>query len=333
MGFQFMNNYRGIAILMVMLAHSISTVKSIKPLETNIVSLVDLHMDNCTLLFVAVAGYFFSVLSSNYSYLPFLKNKFKAVVCPYFFISIPMITLYIFNFKHNHRWIDLNWFHESLDPLSQYLLLMLTGAHLGPLWFVPMIIIFYVVSPIFIFIQNNRSLLVSFIFSLGIAVYLGRPGLNENTFHSFAYFLPAFFLGMLLSEKKNWYECISKYSDLLLLSYVVLVSAIYLNIEVNSSIDLFIKLTLAFLMFAFLFKRLNYKVPWLDLFARLSFYLFFIHGYFTGLARMIFRKSTFEVEEVSAFILVFIYIVFMSLSSYVVCKLILKDKTKIILGA
>ena len=333
MGFQFMNNYRGIAILMVILAHSISVLGSMNPVESIGISLLNLHMDNCTLLFVTVAGYFFSVLSSNYSYIPFLKNKFKAVVVPYFFVSIPMIILYIFDLKHNHRWVDLEWFHSSLDPVSQYVFLMMTGAHLGPLWFVPMIVIFYVASPAFIFIQRNKGLMAAFLLSLIFGAYVGRPEFNENAFHSFAYFLPAFFLGMLLSERKSLYESIMKYSEILIFIYAILISILYINIEINTSVDLFIKLLLAFLILALCRKRINHKIVWLDLFARLSFYLFFVHGYFTGLARIAFRETGIQFEEYSALLFVFMYTVLVSLAGYVVCKLILKDQTKFVLGA
>ena len=333
MGFQFMNNYRGIAILMVLLAHAISVLRSMKPVESEGILLLNLHMDNCTLIFVTVAGFFFSILSVNYSYIPFLKNKFKAVIVPYFIISIPMVILYILNLKQQHRWIDLEWFHSSLDPVSQYVFLMITGAHLGPLWFVPMIVIFYAVSPVFIVIKNNNVVVPAFLLSLALGAFLSRPALNDNALHSFAYFLPAFFLGMLLAEKKYLYESIMKYSEALLTLYIVIVSVLYMNIEINTSVDLFIKLSLAFIVMALCRKCMNYKIVWLDLFARLSFYLFFIHGYFTGVARITFRETSVELEEYFALIFVFIYIIFMSLAAYVVCKLFLKEQTKYFLGA
>lgn len=333
MGFQFMNNYRGIAILMVMLAHAISVLSSMADINSVGISILGSHMDNCTIIFVTVAGYFFSVLSVDYNYHAFLKSKFKSVIVPYAFISLPMVVLYIFKLKQGHRWIDLGWFHSSLDPVSQYFFLMMTGAHLGPLWFVPMIAIFYVISPIFIAIKKNNGLVPAFFLGLALGAYLGRPAFNDNALHSFAYFLPAFFLGMLLSERKYLYESIMKYTEIIFILYVVLISALYMNIEINTSVDLFIKLLLAFIMMAMCRKRMNHKIVWLDLFARLSFYLFFIHGYFTGILRKVFRSADIQLDEYTTLVFVFAYIISMSILTYVACKLVFKEKTKILLGA
>lgn len=330
MSFQFMNNFRGIAILMVILAHSMSVFPTI---DTFGLGLLNSHMDNCTILFIAIAGYLFSVLSNNYSYLPFLKGKFKSVIVPYIFISIPAILLYILKLKNNHAWIDLEWFHSSLSPVGQYMYLMVTGAHLGPLWFVPMIVIFYVLSPLLILIQRKGALFIAFFVSLLLAMYFGRPLFNDNALGSFVFFLPSYFFGMLLAEKKWLYEAAVKNNELLLLLYVVLVSAVYMMIEINSSIDLCIKLLLTILLLAFCKKRVNHKVIWLDLFARLSFYLFFIHGYFTGILRITFRQTGIQPDEYVALVCIFVFIVFMSLSVYGVCKLVLKDRTKFVLGA
>lgn len=325
-----MNNFRGIAILMVILAHSMSAIPVI---DTFGIGLLNLHIDNCTILFVAIAGYLFSVLSNNFSYLPFLKNKFKSVIIPYIFISVPAILLYVLQIKNNHGWIDLEWFHSSLSPMGQYVYLMVTGAHLGPLWFVPMIVIFYVLSPLFILIQKKGGLFIAFFLSLAVGAYLGRPDFNFNALHSFAFFLPAYFLGMLLAEKKGLYESAMKHCEWFLLLYVVLASAVYLTIEINSSIDLFIKLFLTFLLLAFCRKRINHKIVWLDLFARLSFFLFFIHGYFTGIVRITFRRTGIQLDEYVALVGIFAFTVLMSLSVYAVCKLVLKERTKLVLGA
>lgn len=98
---QFTNNFRGIAILLIILAHSLSVVNSYddKNYITNILSLL---LSNSTIFFIVLAGYFFSALSQNFNYLSFLKNKFNFVILPYIFISIPAICLYVFHLKDSH---------------------------------------------------------------------------------------------------------------------------------------------------------------------------------------------------------------------------------------
>lgn len=325
-----MNNFRGIVILMVILVHSVSSIPDASSFYIN---MLRVHLDNSTILFVAIAGYFFTILSAGYDYFPFLKNKFKAVIVPYLFISIPAVLLYILKIKPYHGWIDLEWFHGSLNPVEQYLYLIFTGAHLGPLWFVPMIILFYVFSPLFILIQKRQGLFIAFFVSLIFGMYWGRPAFNSNALHSFVFFLPAYFLGMLLVEKKYLYESIVKNSGIFLFLYIAIASIIYMTVEVNSSIDLVIKLVLTLVLLAFCKRYINYKVIWLDLFARLSFFLFFIHGYFTGMVRLTLRQTDIQLNEYVALFCIFPFIIFMSLLTYIVAKLALKKRARVLIGA
>ncbi|PCJ95749.1 MAG: acyltransferase [Zetaproteobacteria bacterium] len=315
---------------MVILAHAISSV----PVENSfVVKILDFHLDNCTVLFIAIAGYFFSVLSGGYCYSSFLNNKFKAVIIPYIVISVPAILLYLLKIKTYHYWIDMDWFYSGLGPVGQYAYLMITGAHLGPLWFVPMIILFYVLSPLFIHIQNNGWLSVVFFLSLCSAIYFGRPQYNDNVLQSFTFFLPAYVFGMLLAKKTWLYESITRYSGWLLGGYVAVVSLLYATIDISSSVDLVVKLLLAVLLLAFCKQTISHKVVWLDLCARLSFFLFFIHGYFTGFSRVFMKYYDIQAHESLAVTVIFIFTVVMSLLSYIVAKLILKDKTRMLLGA
>lgn len=330
---QFINNFRGIAILMVIFAHSISSLLSLSDSSTLAVRLTDMHLNNCTVLFVVIAGYFFSVLSGSYRYLPFLKNKFMTVIMPYAFISFPAILLYILQIKTYHSWVYMDWFDGQLGSVGQYIYLMITGAHLGPLWFVPMIILFYVLSPLFILIQKREWLFTVFFVSLIPALYWGRPEYNDNTLHSFVFFLPAYVLGMLLFQRKWLYEAISRISGRLLCLYVGVASVFYMVVDINSSIDLMIKLFLTVLLLAFCKQHVRRKVKLLDLFSRLSFFLFFIHGYFTAVVRMSLRELDVHYVGFLPVVGIFIFTIVMSLSLYVVAKLILKEKTKVFLGA
>ena len=328
---QFINNFRGIAILLVICAHAISSVH-IHSGDIAIASFLASFLNNSTVLFVVVAGYLFTFLSIDFNYKAFLKNKFTAVILPYFFMSIPAVIFFMSGIKNYHPWIDMNWFY-NINIIDQYILLMTTGAHLGPLWFIPMILIFYLISPLILFIKNHNLLEVGFLVSLVPALFFGRPEHNENLILATLYFLPAYIFGMVLVSRPNIYCCLNSYSRYLMTGYLFFYSVSLYFFDINSSVDLLLKIILSLIVFSYCKEYLSKKNKWLNMFARLSFFLFFIHGYFAGMIRTIYSRFDIPFEGIIPVMFAFSIIVFLSISSYVVLKLILKDKSKIFIGA
>jgi hypothetical protein len=326
---QFINNYRGIAILLIILIHAIGAVHH----EDSAILLgVGLLLDNATILFVVVAGYLFSSLSINFDYLKFIKHKFQIIIIPYFFVSIPAVFIYLSGLKNTHYWIDMNWFH-SLNFVYQYLYLMASGSHLVTLWFIPMIIPFYLFSPGIVYLKNKQLLGAFFILSLLPALWYGRPEFSENNLVWSLYFLPAYIFGMLLFQYPRIYENLANYSSILLLVYIAIYLSLSWHAAFSSSVDLLWKMGLAVILIACSKRYLAQKNKWLNMFARLSFYLFFVHGYFIGAIRML-HSHLFgiEITGLLAASASFATTIILSLASFVIIKWILKDKSKIFVG-
>lgn len=321
---QFINNFRGIAILLVMFVHSISTIKIG---DSTTLFLLGGLLDNCTILFVVVAGYLFSYQLQAFHYKKFLRSKISAVIIPYAVISIPAILLFLFKYKSVHYWIDMAWFSEQ-NPVYQYFFLMITGAHLGPLWFIPMIILYYILSPVIIYVKNNNALLILFIISLIPAAYLGRPSFNHSVLQSSVYFFPSYLLGILLAEHRHIYTKLENYSALLLAAFIGSYFVIYASFELTNSSDMFFKMILAIIVLSTCYRFLRTKNKMLDMFARLSFFLFFIHGYFTGFIRAFNRYMGIKDIDFLFVFVVFSFIIFCSLSTFVVLKWCFDDKSK-----
>jgi len=330
---QFINNFRGIAILLVICMHAISSVSVYHHSgDTAILSFIVSLLTNSTILFVVVAGYLFSFLSIDFNYKDFLKNKFTAIILPYCFMSIPAVILYMSGIKNDHSWIDLDWFY-NLNVIYQYILLMATGAHLGPLWFIPMILMLYLISPLILFIKNHNLLEVGFFVSLVPALFFGRPEHNDNFIMATLYFFPAYIFGMLLVSRPNLFCCLNSYSRHLMVGYLFLYSVVLYFFDINSSVDLLFKIILSLIVFSYCKEYLSKKNKWLNMFARLSFFLFFIHGYFAGIIRTSYRIFDIHFNGIIPVIFAFVTIVFLSISSYVILKLVLKEKSKILIGA
>jgi surface polysaccharide O-acyltransferase-like enzyme len=110
-----------------------------------------------TAYFIFIAGFLFQYLSKKYAYGDYLKKKFNNVILPYLIISIPAIFYCISQGKVSN---DV-WFKDFFPswPLPyQVVALYSTGGHLYTLWFIPMIAIFYVISPLLIFVDKNPKL-------------------------------------------------------------------------------------------------------------------------------------------------------------------------------
>lgn len=329
MSLQYLNNYRGIAILLVMFSHAASTIPDSH--SPTLIAISPLF-SNGTLLFVLVAGHFFSALSDNFSYPSFLKNKLKFVVLPYVLLSLPAALIYILKIKNDHQWVDMAWFH-TLNPFLAYGYLMGTGAHLGPLWFIPMILLYYIASPIWLLMIRKNVLLPFFLASLAYAMYSGRPANNAAFLQSAAYFLPAYLLGMHLGKDSKLLEALSRHATVgfaLSLSALLLVSKIH---TFDLSWKLPVALTTACFLIALCKNKLNQKMKWLDLFARLSFYLFFVHGYVAGFFRIVFKNSAHLNIDAGISFFVFVCTIFICIAAYIPLKMILKERSKFILGA
>ncbi len=326
---QFINNFRGIAILLIMLIHAIGTINND---GSTVLHALELLLDNTTILFVVVAGYLFSSLSTNFNYLDYLKHKFKIVIIPYFFVSIPAIFIYMSGLKNTHFWLDINWLH-SLGPVYQYLYFMLSGAHLVTLWFIPMIIPLYLFSPSFLYLKNKQLLGIFFILSLIPALWFGRPDFSVNNVIWTVYFLPTYLLGMLLWQRPNIYEMLTKHSGVLLVGYIVIYLSLSWDGEFNTSVDLLWKMALSVILIAFTKRYLSKKNKCLNMFARLSFYLYFVHGYFISIIRIIYNQYlNVEMTGLLAASVSFTITLFLSLSSFVVIKMILKQRSKLFIG-
>ncbi len=332
---QFVNNFRGIAILLVVLNHAFRGVEH----DFFLTKILYAILDNVTVLFVVVAGYLFSVISKDFNFLSYLKNKVLMVLLPYLFISTPAALLYLLKMKTEHWWIDMEWFYSQLNIIEQYFYLMSYGAHLGPFWFVPMIILFYFLSPIlYLLSKNNGALFLVFLPSLAVSIYLGRPEYNENPFFSLLFFMPAYLFGMLLKSNPDLYSGWGKSSTFVLLLGLFISGCFYhfYGELASSSVDIVIKLLFSLVGFSCCYTLLNCKVKWLDLFARLSFFLYFIHGYFAAIIAIVTQKLDLAFCGPAALfwlVIFFIVIVFLSLSAFVVAKVIFKDKSKFFVAA
>ena len=108
--------------------------------------LLRILISNGSVLFVFIAGYLFQHLSGKYNVKHYFKSKLSNVLIPYFLISIPAIIVFVVFTERSD--VSPEFYNQStwLQIASFYF----TGKHLAPLWFIPMISLFYIIPPLLI---------------------------------------------------------------------------------------------------------------------------------------------------------------------------------------
>ncbi len=286
----YIHYFRGFAILIILGIH----VRMVYPWADDDFSkqLLITLLDNGTVLFVFIAGFLFQYLSHKFEYLPYLKRKFKFVVLPYILVSLPAIINRLF--LEPGTW-EPDFLMDS-SSLVKGAYLIATGKHLGPFWFIPMIILFYIISPLFVAI--DKPWFYKFLFPVIIiaTLFTYRFGYFSNSVDSAIHFLPVYIFGIFVSrykefftEGKDWlaWFFLIIYLILGVLEIMEILPVYRLNSEADAASDLYFgfnspklrMMLLCLILMKFFYKIQHINMPVLKLLGDYSFGLYFIHLY------------------------------------------------------
>jgi peptidoglycan/LPS O-acetylase OafA/YrhL len=201
---------RGVAIIMIVFSHCLGVFKN-NHLITNsyLFSFLNLFAFNFTTFFVLIAGFLFQHLTYKYDTKTYYLSKFKTVVCPYISVS-----LFCFIFFHYQYLSNLPWF-SSIEPsvMNAIVHMMLTGTQLLPLWFMPMIIMIYLMGPLF-FYWSKKKLIVAGLIAMFWVVMFTKPDFTKP-FLNLLHYGPIYLIGMMI--KQNYETIIKSVKDNLFL--------------------------------------------------------------------------------------------------------------------
>ena len=148
---------------------------------------------NGTLPFVFIAGFLFKYLMPKFEAKKYYLSKLRNVIAPYILISIPAIILVI---SHHPGDVVLPPDFYSWNVLSQVTWLYLTGDHLIPLWFIPMIAIIYLIAPLLVVLDRDGRFYYAVPVLFAASLFLHRPTANVGPLHAFLFYLPIYLIGM-----------------------------------------------------------------------------------------------------------------------------------------
>jgi Acyltransferase family len=273
--------FRCFAICMVVLSHLILSLTWQDPQSLHLYRML---FSNGTVFFIFIAGYLFQYLLPKYRYGSYLRKKLQYVFLPYLVCSLPIILAKL------QGWVpDYPVFAEHFGqfPVWQKILVYyLTGMHLGPLWFVPMICLFYVTAPLFILITNWSKSYWLFPVLILFNLAIPRPWVHDPLI-SFVHFVPIYLMGILACRYRQGVWQFSQKLWPVMLGLVVVLNILEYQIDIFRAFNSITKVIASFLIIyglQVLEKKDGYVIhPVVYVVADASFGIFFLHQYAIGL--------------------------------------------------
>ncbi len=300
----YINVFRGLAILLIIMGHTMQFGNS-----SSLVRIINCEaVCGGTTLFIFISGFLFQHLSYKFEYKNYLSKKWTNVVFPYIVTAIPgLVFCFYFPAAYKNSFDGLN------AALQIPVLLSVGRVHNVPTWFIPMIILFFFCSRGLLKLEKKNILYKLLPIFFVITVLLQRGDIEYETVKNMGYFdkyilyvkyvltgfihfFSLYVFGMYCSKNKG---IIDKFYDkrFLLWAAMILFSILdiyctYKQIYCNYTIS---KTILTMLLIGYLKHYDKYILSHdklnrlLDITAKYSFGLFFIHWYWLFAINMIFN--------------------------------------------
>lgn len=329
----FLDNFRGMAILFVILSHT----PSIQQMG-GIGKYLNFTLTDATTWFVFISGYLFYYLEVNkFNYIEYLLKKAKYVILPYFFFAFIALSLKLY--------VSQNVLFD-LTPINYVLWSLLVGWAIAfPLWFIPMIVIFFFMTPVFNILAKTKLLYAATFFAFLFSFFSSRPINNSNAILAFLHFLGFYLFGVLAASNASALDKLNKSTKAIIIMicfFVFFISASLYFKQPKFPPDFFSslgilnyvsigKLALLIAIF-FLFERfMNRENLILGYFAKISFGLFFVHGFVIYAFSKLISRNIFFSETGEIFKEVFI-VFFASIFAVFAMKKVLKKWSRYVVG-
>ena len=291
MFYRHIHSFRAIAITGVVTQHCMNSITWSDDSLSH--SLLAAGIFQASVWFTFISGFLFQHLSPRFTPSRYFEAKFKNVIVPYLIMSIPALLISAFVI------------HQDSVPPSFYDLpawervgiFVITGKHLAPFWYIPVIAMFYLAGPLFIRLDRAKWPYLLLIPLVAISFALGRDGfqglMGGGTLWAppskALYLLAPYMLGMLCSRyheriaNMTWEECN-------FLGAIALV-AFALNVHYfqgeNEAAQFVLKIVTCPLLVWVTYRLSEPVTNKIGVVATYSFGIFFLHGYILAGLNMI----------------------------------------------
>ncbi len=291
----YINVFRGLAILLIIAGHTMQI--GVKGSLINNISFE--IFAGGTALFIFISGFLFQHLSAKFEYKNYLSKKWKNVILPYMYTAIVgVVFCFMIPTLYGNPF-------DGLNPIAQIGIFLTTGrVHNVPTWFIPMIVIFFLFSHLLLQLEKKNILYKLLPILFMITIYFPRMDIepewvaNLDYLHKyfeylkyvgsgFIHFASMYVFGMYLSANKDKIDIFWEKRKLILAFMIITaIGDIYFmhnGMFFNGTLS---KIFLTILVLGYL-KHYDEQIKshekinhWLDVTAKYSFGLFFVHWYF-----------------------------------------------------
>jgi surface polysaccharide O-acyltransferase-like enzyme len=287
----YLHSFRGLAILKIVLGHAVAAAcigaYGVFDVSYPVLMISEIFYHDSTLYFAIISGLLFSKVLKPKGYVRFYKSKLKNILLPYIFFTV-VLTLIKVNFSHYSS------FQEGLQhTVSKISLNFIFGKANFALWYIPVLIFLYLMTPVLVFLQNkNRFTKALFILIILVPLFISR--IQTLTAYSLRietmiYFMGSYALGMYLGVDLNvklnkirtykWSIVLMATMSTMCLFYLYKNQMDMVGIVSLKELAFYIQKTCFAFILILMFKKLDTNQPiWLKPIARDSFSIYFIHG-------------------------------------------------------
>lgn len=342
--------FRAIAIIIIVSGHCFVLANfSVETISTKI--FYNLLVGG-TAFFVFISGYLFHHLfSKKFEFSSFFIKKLKFVCLPYLIMSLLPILYFVF-FEANPKSYFIptgeGWLFEYFIPFLKY---YLTGFGLIAYWYIPFIMVIFLMSPLFIYFMNLKTSIQITIASvlLIVPMLIHRPNYTSilDVLQSVAYFTPVYMFGMIFSKNKKIInsKLLGKEFYFLIFGIAICVLQVLMEDYGNhrktffdfAGLDLMNiqKLILSIFFLQLLHNFENKKSKILDLIATNSFGIFFIHGPIIMILRRIsiYYEISIPANSLAVYLLTLVVIFSLSFGLTLLVKKIIPNHSRYFIGS
>lgn len=200
--------FRGFAILTIVAAHSWSWLLfagdfATMPSRTAVFAVAETLFHGSTLYFALISGLLFGLVLYRKGWKAFFRSKLLNVLTPYAVVSLFFVSAFWPMYK---QWLE----SEGMSTNFAYVYLsgLLKGTIMLPFWYIPILMLLYLATPIVDRLIRDERLRWGAIALIAMPLVISRTVAPDFlSVHTFTYFLGAYTLGMLAG---SYYQTATK---------------------------------------------------------------------------------------------------------------------------
>lgn len=281
----YLHNLRAVAVMLVIGSHCFGLAWSRSAVDWSEHDPVLSFVKGATPLFLFISGYFFHhVFARDFRYARFLRKKAGMLLPPYLVMTALLLL------AEHAMGVD-SMRYRVRDPGEQLVMAMLTGGAGPAMWYIPFIFDIFLLSPLFLLFarMENRlqRVVLGLLFVLGMAVDRGDAFTRFANLANLSFY---YALGIHCSIDRAGFEALVRRPGTMAVcaGTIAVLAAVQYRLGLDlaaghavawspAKIIYVRKIAQILLLAGLLLRFADRRVPGLDLVARWSFGIYFLH--------------------------------------------------------